>query len=278
MKTRGKIRLVSLVGWLLILTSSAAVPTFAVCPPSSSGSAVDTCEPSPVAEHQVSWGQFIPSVLHDEKRIWTFPVRLVGHGSHFVPVAAVVLTTAGLIALDPHDTPYFRRTHTFDQFNSVFNGTNTNILMAAIPISIYGVGLARHDSYMQQTVQLAAEAVLDAEIPSVITKDISRRLAPREIPPNGNFYDTWFQQNKGLFRPKTGGFPSGHVLAAFSMATVFAERYHHRRWVPWAAYGLASFIAFSRITAKDHFPSDVFFGAALGTTIAHYVVMRPPMR
>jgi hypothetical protein len=80
--------------------------------------------------------------------------------------------------------------------------------MAAIPISIYGVGLARHNSYMHQSVRLAAEAVLDAEIPSVITKDISRRLAPREIPPNGNFYDTWFNKNKGLFQPKTGALGS----------------------------------------------------------------------
>ena len=55
-----------------------------------------------------------------------------------------------------------------------------------------------------------------------------------------------------------GGFPSGHTIAAFSIATVFAERYHRHRWVPWTAYGLAGLIGFSRVTLQAHFPSDVF--------------------
>ena len=58
-----------------------------------------------------------------------------------------------------------------------------------------------------------------------------------------------------------GGFPSGHIVAAFSVATVFANRYRAHRWVPWVAYGLAG--GLSRLNAP-HFPSGIFFGAALG--------------
>src|SRR6184192_4438522 len=57
---------------------------------------------------------------------------------------------------------------------------------------------------------------------------------------------------------RNAGFPSGHSIGAFSLATVFARRYREHRWVPWVAYGLAGLVSFSRITAQAHFPSDVF--------------------
>jgi len=146
--------------------------------------------------------------------------------------------------------------------------------MALLPLSAYALGLARRDSYAQKTVELAAEAVVDAEIPALVIRDISRRLPPRSIPPDGNFSDTWFRRNKGPFYLGPGGFPSGHTIAAFSIATVFAERYRRRHWVPWLSFGLASLVGFSRITLQAHFPSDFFAGAVLGYTVSHYVVLR----
>lgn len=73
----------------------------------------------------------------------------------------LVSATAGLIALDPHDNPYFRRAHTFDSFNSVMSSRSAIWGMTIFPASVYGLGLARHDSYMQKTVQLSAESVFD---------------------------------------------------------------------------------------------------------------------
>ncbi len=193
-----------------------------------------------------------------------------------IPTAGFVLATAGLVALDPHDDPYFRRTQTFNQFNGALSGTNTIVGMGVLPMSAYALGLAHRDSYTQETVQLAAEALLDAEIPALIARDVSRRLRPQDIPPNGDFSDTWFRRNKGPFYLGPGGFPSGHTIAAFAIATVFTERYRQHRWVPWAAYGLASLVGFSRITLQAHFPSDVFAGAVLGYTVSHYIVLRRP--
>ena len=134
----------------------------------------------------------------------------------------------------------------------------------------------RHDSYSQQTVELAAEAVLAAEIPALVTRDVARRLSPGDIAPNGNFSDTMVPNPQWPFYLGPGGFPSGHTVAAFSIATVFAERYRRHRWVPWTAYGLAGLVGFSRITLQAHFPSDVFAGAVLGYTITHYIVLRQP--
>jgi membrane-associated phospholipid phosphatase len=63
-------------------------------------------------------------------------------------------------------------------------------------------------------------------------------------------------------------------MTAFSVATVFAERYRSHRWAPWVAYGLAGLIGFSRVSGQAHFPSDVFLGAALGYSVSHFVVLR----
>lgn len=56
-------------------------------------------------------------------------------------------------------------------------------------------------------------------------------------------------------------FPSGHTAAAFSLATVWAqERPRDRELV----YTLAALVGMARIQLKQHWPSDVFFGAAIG--------------
>jgi membrane-associated phospholipid phosphatase len=179
-----------------------------------------------------------------------------------------------LVALDPHDAPYFRRTDSFSSFNRNLSGRNTELGMAIVPLSFYAIGLARKDPYAQQTSLLAGEAVGDVEILSTVMKIVDRRLRPRDIPPNGDFAHTWFKEPGSALRAR-GGFPSGHAIAAFSVATVLAERYRGHRWVPWVAYGLASVVGFSRVTLQAHFPSDVFAGAALGYAVSHYVVLRP---
>jgi membrane-associated phospholipid phosphatase len=225
-----------------------------------------------VEDRPVSWKLLAPNILHDQKPIWTFSVE-VAKGQHWKPTLAVVAATAGLVALDPHDTPYFRRTSTFNQFNRAFSGTNMAVGTAVVPLSFYAVALARKDVYGQHTALLAGEAVVDAEILTTVMKNIDRRLRPSEIPPDGDFSDSWFQGHGNVLRGR-GSFPSGHTIAAFSIATVFADRYREHRWVPWVAYGLASLVGFSRITLQSHFPSDVFVGAVLGYAISHHVVLR----
>ena len=235
-------------------------------------------QPSPQApseERPISWRQFPSNFAQDQKRLWLFPKSLA-QGKHWEPAAAFILGTGALVALDPHDAPYFRRTQSFNGFNRIASSGNTAASMAIVPAAFYAIGLARRDDYMQKTVQLAGEAVLDGEVLNVVMRDISRRLSPRDIPPNGDFSDTWFRRQKGLFYVGSGGFPSGHMIAAVSIATVFARRYSNHRWVPWVAYGLAGIVGFSRITASDHFPSDVFAGAVLGYAITRYDVLRRP--
>ena len=239
----------------------------------STGQTTTHISTPPVVEREVSWRTLPRNFLLDQKDIWLFPVRLA-EGRHWLPALAVTSATAGLIAADPHDTPYFRRTARFEGFNKVFSGRNTSAIMAGVPSAFLVVGYFRHDSYTQKTALLAGEAYADSAIVDVVMKMTTRRLRPSDIAPNGNFSDTFFNSHKGFSGTSTS-FPSGHAAAAFSIATVFAHRYRQHRWVPWVTYGVAATIGFSRLTTQAHFPSDVFLGAALGYSIARFDVLRP---
>jgi membrane-associated phospholipid phosphatase len=231
----------------------------------------DQTPPAPF-DRPVSWKRLVPNLLSDQERIWTFPARLA-QGHNWVPAAAVLGITAGLIASDPGESAYFRRTSTFHGFNSIFTSNATAVGTIAAPISLYAIGLLRKDSKMERTALLAGEAVADAEVVTTVLKDATRRVRPAGIPAGGNFSDSWFESGGSALRGN-GSFPSGHAIAAFSVATVIARRYGNHRWVPYAAYGAAAMVGFSRLSLSSHFLSDVFMGGALGYSISRFTVLR----
>jgi membrane-associated phospholipid phosphatase len=253
----------------------SAVPDghFPVLEAPDAQNATPTTTSAPVSTGREVTRRKLPSnILHDQKDIWLFPVQLA-HGRHWLPTVAVIGITAGLLALDAHDTPYFRRTNDFSGFNRGFSGSITEAEIAIVPVAIYSIGLIRKDSYAQQTALFSAEAVVDSGILDIAMKDVSRRLRPSDIPPTGNFSDTFFRSPVTI-TGKASAFPSGHAILAFSVATVIARRYgKNHRWVPWVAYGAAGAIGFSRVTTQSHFPSDVFLGAALGYAVARFGVL-----
>ncbi|RYZ59050.1 MAG: phosphatase PAP2 family protein [Chitinophagaceae bacterium] len=67
-------------------------------------------------------------------------------------------------------------------------------------------------------------------------------------------------------------FPSGHTTAAFAVATVFAETYKEKPWIPVVAYSTAGLVGLSRLTENKHWLTDVVAGAALGYVSGKLVV------
>jgi membrane-associated phospholipid phosphatase len=239
--------------------------------PADSTSAAQLCSSFNVTEEQsTGWGQIVPDVIKDQKRIYvSFPNEVI-HGKHWKAVAGVLGVTAALIAADQYDTPYFRRTSSFKTFNSALSGTNTSLAIVAAPVAVYAAGLITKDPYAASTGILSGEAVLDSEILGTLMKIATARKRPTAISSTGNFSDS-FSDGKGF----SGSFPSGHTFAAFSVATVISRRYGaHRRWLPLVSYGLATVIGFSRVSLSDHFPSDVFFGAVIGYSVGRFVVVQ----
>jgi membrane-associated phospholipid phosphatase len=246
-------------------------PTLMQAESGSQGQAQSTTSSVPNSR-EVSWRRLPANVLHDQEHLWLFPLQLA-HGPHWLPTAALLGITAGLLASDAHDAPYFRQTSNFAGFNRAFSGTATALEIALVPSAMYGIGLMRKDSYAQQTALLSGEAVLDSGVLAIVVKDVSRRLRPSDIAPHGDFSDTFFRTHPTLVGAGSA-FPSGHAELAFAVATIMARRYGARHsWVPWVAYGTAGVIGFSRITLQAHFPSDVFLGAALGYSVARFDVL-----
>jgi membrane-associated phospholipid phosphatase len=235
----------------------------APAPPSSqSASQVD---------RPVSLGRLVPNILDDQTKIWTFPARL-DKKRNWIPTALILGTTAALIATDPYSGPHFQHISTFSGFNSVFSGTATTAGIVATPVALYVGGLASKDSKMTGTALLAGEALADSEILDYVLKVSFNRVRPHTLSPGDNYWDTWFEAGPVL--SGKGGMPSGHTIAAFSVATIVARRYGNHRWVPYVSYGLAAVVALSRVTLSEHFLADVFAGGALGYSVSRFAVLR----
>ena len=220
---------------------------------------------------QVTWKTVVPDIIRDQKPIWTFPLHVL-EGQHLKPTLILAGATAGLVALDPYDEPYFRNSSGFKTFKTgPIRGRNTTLLMMLAPAGLYLGGMHWHDSHAKKTALLAAEALADTQILSLGMKAMDGRLHPSDIPPHGDFTHTWFKYGGTVFNP--GSFPSGHAISAFAEAAVFSTRYRSHRWVPYVAYGTAAFIALTRIPDQAHFPSDVFAGAVLGYAVSHFIVL-----
>jgi len=104
---------------------------------------------------------------------------------------------------------------------------------------------------------------LESFVVSGIFTGALKALGHRDRPYTGQPYNTWHGPGTGLSDSNLS-FPSGHSTFAFSLATVFAKEYVDNRFIPPAAYGIATLTALSRVNDNDHWLSDVFFGSAVG--------------
>lgn len=233
-------------------------------------------DPQHVAvERETTLKSFLPDVLYDQKEMWLSP-RHLNHGRAWIPLAIVAVGTAGFIVADSHVMPYFRdHQRNLDDVNDVFDAFITSGEIAAVPLGLYAAGAVRGDSYEKSTALLAARGYADTEILEFVTKLVSRRERPSQVPAGQNFNHTFFKSQ--VVSLSGSSFPSGHAAGAFAIASVVSTRYYrNHHWVPYLLYGMATAISLSRITTLGHYPSDVFAGAAMGFAVSRLQVMHQP--
>ncbi len=80
----------------------------------------------------------------------------------------------------------------------------------------------------------------------------------------------------GKFWDGNTSFPSGHTIAAWAVASSLAHSYPHHRWLKWGVYSAAIAVGALRITANQHFPSDVIVGGTLGYLIGDRLTHQAP--
>lgn len=122
----------------------------------------------------------------------------------------------------------------------------------------YVLGHITHNDHLSETGFLAGEAALNSTLIAYAFKEITQRQRPYQ----GNGHGDFFQGGTS--------FPSEHAAIAWSVASVIAHEYPGKL-TQIAAYGLASVVTLTRVTGKQHFPSDVFVGSVLGWYLARQV-------
>jgi membrane-associated phospholipid phosphatase len=189
-------------------------------------------------------------------------------------VAGFAVIEGGIFLLDKPVQDYATKLMTRnDKFQGVshyvtnFGATYEGYTLAAL--GLYGF-VFKNDK-IKTTTLLATQSYLVAGAMEGIIKFVTGRQRPNYIAdatdPKPRFHGPDFSIKTG-----STSFPSGHTTAAFAAATVYAEEYKDRPWVPVLAYSAASLIGLSRITENKHWISDVFAGAALGYVTGLQVV------
>jgi membrane-associated phospholipid phosphatase len=201
-------------------------------------------------------------VLVDQKKIWTSPFHTSKSDIKWWVLAGGA--TGALIAVDKHiESNLPRANNTLVSVSN--NASNVGSAYTLIPLSagFYFLGSGTHDEKLRETGLLSFEALID----SAITVEVFKMIADRSRP---------YQDPKGRFEDNPAGrwgssFPSGHAISTWALASIVAHEYPHKKLVPLAAYGLAVTVSMARVGARQHFPSDVIAGSAMGWFIGDFV-------
>ena len=209
--------------------------------------------------------QCLKDLAHDQAGIWTSPLRLNSHDSTWlVPFAGA---TGAAFA---YDQDALRQIGTTNK--SLVNKSET-VSEFGSPYATFGeagalylLGALKHNEHLRETGILGAEAVANASLVAEGLKLATNRERPDDGLGTGRFWPHG-THNYSL----DSSFPSGHAAASWALARVIADEYPG--WLTkLGAYGFATAISASRITGRQHFPSDVVVGSTFGYLIGGYVV------
>jgi len=266
--------------WLRILATGVATaavwivafPVFAQESSSSSPSTRDESEskqqamtpkkkidPQPGSdEKKRQFPDLLADFAEDQKDLWTSPARLrFSDTTWLVPTAGL---TAGLFLTD---STYSKRLSTnpktLQHYNTLSNAGIAGLAGGAA--AMWLLSKHTHNEHWRETGLLAA----DAAVHSLVMSESLKYSLGRQRPFQGD--------NSGPFFQGGTSFPSEHAAAAWSIAGVIAHEYPGPL-TKVLVYGAATMISFSRVRAKDHFPSDVVVGALIGQLSAHQIYTR----
>ncbi len=202
---------------------------------------------------------FFRNLVYDQEQIWTSPFRLKGKDARWlVPFGAI---TGALIASDARAMQLEQSPATaVSRSNTVANGGLA--AFGGLAGGLYLWGRLQRNPHARETGILTAQAMLDG-VPVV---GFLKVVTSRERPDVGNGRGDFLATGKVL----NGSFPSEHAVLAWSAASVIAHEYPG--WLTQVlAYGGATAVSIARVSGRQHFPSDVVVGSALGWMIGRQV-------
>lgn len=211
---------------------------------------------APWEERENSVGlHLLKNIAEDQKALWVGPKSVRwADADWLVPLGGAA---AAMFATDTEYSKHLSNSPNRIKYSKDLSNYGIASLVG-IGGGLYVLGHVTHDDHKIETGILAGEAAIDSLVPVYGTK----YAFGRERPLQDNY--------QGRFGQGGVSFPSEHAAAAWSIASVIAHEYPGPLTSIFA-YGLASAISASRITAKQHFPSDVLVGSAIGWLEGMYV-------
>src|SRR5882724_6597922 len=209
-------------------------------------------------------GQCLKDIGHDQAGIWTSPLRIAPRDAIWLlPFAGATGVAVHYDAQAQQNLGIDKRRTDTSNTISAFGSPYATFGAAA---GLYFLGLGTHNEHLAETGRLGAEAVADASLVVEALKLATNRERPNEGNGQGGFWPHGTRSYE-----LDGAFPSGHAAASWALARVIASEYPSKP-VQFAAYAFALAISASRVTSRQHFPSDVLVGGTFGYLIGGYVV------
>jgi len=193
----------------------------------------------------------------DQKAIWTSPFHLrATESAWLLPLAA---TSGVLIGSDHHSLTRVRsNADAITLSNHISDGGL--VAFAAWPAAMYAWGSLQGEARPRETGLLTGEALIN----SIAVNEAFKFAFQRERPTDGAGEGRFFQTTTNA------SFPSLHSQLSWTAASVIAHEYPNS-FTALLAYGAATTVSIARITGRQHFPSDVVIGGAMGWLIGRQV-------
>jgi hypothetical protein len=205
----------------------------------------DRLEPGADPENRLL-SPFLKHLVGDQKQFWTSPLHFQTKDLKWILPGAAV--TAAFVATDSWWAKQVPVNHVETSKKFSDYGAYSFIGLSG---ATFLLGQMTHDDHLSEAGLLAGEAAINSTAVAYAFSEITQRQRPYQGNEHGNFF--------------AGGssFPSEHSALAWSIASVWAHEYPG--WFSqFAAYSLASAVTVTRVTARQHFPSDAIIGSALG--------------
>ena len=197
--------------------------------------------------------------LLDQEQIWTSPAKIRFSDTQWlVPLSGI---GAGLFVTDVDFSKHLSQNPATISHYKTLSNAGVGALIGGAG-GMWLLGHVGHNEHWSETGFLAGEAAINSLVAVESFKYSLRRERPYQGDGSGPFFHS-------------GGtsFPSEHAAAAWSVAGIVAHEYPGPL-MKIAAYGLASLVDYSRIRARQHFPSDVFVGSIMGNLVAQNIYSR----
>jgi len=221
-----------------------------VCGPGTRPASAQTAPPPPAAEATIA----PPAAPIEGGVAHRFLRDVAGDYKHFISKETAVWLGAGggaALAVHAADDSIAEHVQESDPVE-LTGGANYGSQWLHIPVAlaVWGVSAAAGSSRFADT----GRDLLRAQI-SVVSWTYAVKVTTNRTRPNDDPHS----------------FPSGHASTSFATAMVLQEHFGWKAGLP--AFAAAAYAGASRITANQHWASDVVFGAAVGAASGRTVTL-----